>query len=111
MGRVFGGGTSINGMVWARGHKNDFDDWAKRAGDEAWGYRCVLDIYKRIEHLQCVPEPQRRGRSAKDFMQTGADSHPIAFAIITAAVGCVIQALGAHNGVRLVVTCMATAVH
>jgi choline dehydrogenase len=32
MGRVFGGSTSINGMVWARGHKNDFDDWAKEAG-------------------------------------------------------------------------------
>ena len=29
MGKAIGGGTSINGMVWARGHKNDFDHWAK----------------------------------------------------------------------------------
>ena len=62
MGKALGGGTSINGMVWARGHKNDFDDWAKEAGDEAWGYRHVLDIYKRIEDWQGVPDPERRGR-------------------------------------------------
>jgi choline dehydrogenase-like flavoprotein len=62
MGKALGGGTSINGMVWARGHKNDFDDWAKQAGDEAWGYRHVLDIYKRIEDWQGVPDPERRGR-------------------------------------------------
>ena len=35
MGKAIGGGTSINGMVWARGHKNDFDHWAKEADDDA----------------------------------------------------------------------------
>jgi choline dehydrogenase-like flavoprotein len=32
------------GMVWARGHENDFDHWIKEAGDDAWNYRHVLDI-------------------------------------------------------------------
>src|ERR1700686_1181871 len=44
-GRTLGGGPSINGMVWSRGHQNDFDYWAQAADDEAWDYRHVLDIY------------------------------------------------------------------
>ena len=42
MGKAIGGGSSINGMVWVRGHRNDFDHWAKEAGDDAWNYRHVL---------------------------------------------------------------------
>ena len=57
MGKALGGGTSINGMVWARGHKNDFDHWAKEAGDDAWGYAHVLDIYRRIEDWHGAPDP------------------------------------------------------
>jgi choline dehydrogenase len=36
MGKALGGGTSINGMVWARGYKNDFQHWAKESGDMSW---------------------------------------------------------------------------
>src|SRR5215813_3323314 len=43
MGKALGGGTSINGMVWARGHKNDFEEWAKESGDTNWGYEHVLE--------------------------------------------------------------------
>lgn len=42
MGKAFGGGTSINGMVWARGHKNDFNYWAKESGDECWATHTSL---------------------------------------------------------------------
>lgn len=49
MGKVLGGGSSINVMVWARGHRSDWDYFATQAGDEAWGYESVLDIYRRIE--------------------------------------------------------------
>src|SRR5215470_6155732 len=37
-GRALGGSTSINGMVWARGHQHDFDYWEKQSGDRDWGY-------------------------------------------------------------------------
>ena len=33
MGKALGGGSSINAMIWARGHKNDYEFWAKEAGD------------------------------------------------------------------------------
>jgi choline dehydrogenase len=44
MGKVLGGGSSINVMVWARGHKNDWDNFASQAGDSAWNYESVLKI-------------------------------------------------------------------
>jgi choline dehydrogenase len=99
MGRVFGGGTSINGMVWARGHKNDFDDWAKEAGDKAWGYRHVLDIYKRIEDWQGVPDPERRGRGGNVYVQPAPNPNPIASAFLKAAEAYDIQTFEDQNGV------------
>jgi choline dehydrogenase len=69
MGKAIGGGTSINAMVWARGHKNDFDHWAKEVDDDAWSYRHVLDIYRRIEDWHGVPDPQRRGSGGEVFVQ------------------------------------------
>ena len=46
MGKVLGGGSSINVMVWARGHKSDWDFFASEAGDPAWSYASVLNIYR-----------------------------------------------------------------
>lgn len=61
MGKLLGGGSSINGSVWARGHKNDFDFWAEEAGDDAWNYESVLAIYRRIEKWNGTPDAHRRG--------------------------------------------------
>lgn len=49
MGKVLGGGSSINGMLWSHGHKNDWDFFASETGDPAWSYESVLNIYRRIE--------------------------------------------------------------
>ena len=83
--KALGGGTSINGMVWARGHKNDFDYWARAAGDEAWGYQHILDIYRRIEDWQGVADPHRRGRGGEVFVQPARDPSPLAPAFLQAA--------------------------
>src|SRR6266478_604886 len=48
MGKVLGGGSSINAMTWAHGHKNDWDLFASEAGDPAWNHESVLSIYRRI---------------------------------------------------------------
>ena len=47
-GRVLGGSSSINGMVYFRGHPGDFDDWAA-AGNPGWRYEDVLPYFKRFE--------------------------------------------------------------
>ncbi len=61
MGKVLGGGSSINVMAWVRGHKNDWDFFASESGDPAWNYESVLNIYRRIEDWQGAPDPTRRG--------------------------------------------------
>jgi choline dehydrogenase len=61
MGKVLGGGSSINAMIWARGHKSDWDFFASEAGDPAWSYESVLNIYRRIEDWHGTPDPQYRG--------------------------------------------------
>src|SRR5262245_18737305 len=61
MGKVLGGGSSINAMIWARGHKTDWDFFASETGDPAWGYESVLDIYRRIEDWRGAPDPRYRG--------------------------------------------------
>jgi choline dehydrogenase len=57
MGKVLGGGSGINPMVWARGHQSDWDFFAAEAGDPAWDYESVLGIYRRIEGLARCSRP------------------------------------------------------
>jgi choline dehydrogenase len=48
-GKTLGGSSSINGMVYVRGHPFDYDDWAKE-GNAGWGYADVLPYFRRSEH-------------------------------------------------------------
>ena len=48
-GRVIGGSSSINGMVYVRGHARDFDTWAEM-GAQGWGFADVLPYFKRMEN-------------------------------------------------------------
>ena len=63
-GKVLGGSSSINAMVWIRGHPADYDAW-KAAGNPGWGWDDVLPAFKAIEdnagRRQCMA---RRRRSA-----------------------------------------------
>jgi choline dehydrogenase len=47
-GRILGGSSSINAMVWIRGHASDYDDWGALAG-AAWGPQAVRSAYRQIE--------------------------------------------------------------
>jgi choline dehydrogenase len=85
MGKVLGGGSSINVMVWARGHQSDWDFFAREAGDDAWNYNSVLGIYRRIEDWHGNPDPNRRGTGGLVFVQPAPDPHPIAPAFLEAA--------------------------
>jgi len=69
MGRVLGGGSSVNALIWARGHKNDWDFFAAEANSKAWNYESVLAIYRRIEDWHGVPDPKRRGKAGLLFVQ------------------------------------------
>lgn len=84
MGKVLGGGSSINGSVWARGHKTDFDTWAEETGDPGWSYESVLEIYGRIEDWQGPEDPGRRGTGGLLHVQLPTDPIPLAPALVEA---------------------------
>jgi choline dehydrogenase len=56
-------------MIWARGHKSDWDYFASETGDQAWGYESVLNIYRGIEDWQGSPDPEHRGTGGPVFIQ------------------------------------------
>ena len=85
MGKVLGGGSSINAMVWARGHRSDWDFFAAEAGDFRWGYDSVLAIYKRIEDWHGLPDPEYRGVGGLAFVQPAPEPSPLALATLEAA--------------------------
>jgi choline dehydrogenase len=82
MGKVLGGGSSINLMNWSRGHKSDWDFFAKEAGDPAWSYASVLQIYRRIEDWHGAADPAYRGTGGPVFVQPAPDPNPIAPAML-----------------------------
>jgi len=98
MGKVLGGGSSINVMAWARGHKHDWDFFAEEAGDSAWNYESVLNIYRRIEDWHGVPDPKYRGSGGPIYVQPAPDPNPIAPAMVEAARIVGIPTFENHNG-------------
>jgi choline dehydrogenase-like flavoprotein len=85
MGKVLGGGSSINGMYWVRGHKNDWNYFADEAGDAAWNYESILNIYHRIEDWQGEPDPKYRGTGGLVYVRPSLPTSPIGPAIYKSA--------------------------
>jgi choline dehydrogenase len=98
MGKVLGGGSSINVMVWARGHKSDWDFFASEAGDAAWNYESVLRIYRRIEDWHGAPDPHYRGTGGPVFVEPAPDPNPIAPAMLEGAQSVGIPIFENQNG-------------
>ena len=48
-GRVLGGCSSINGMIYMRGQREDYDEWARVTNDSSWSWDAVLPVFKRSE--------------------------------------------------------------
>ncbi|MCX7347884.1 MAG: GMC family oxidoreductase N-terminal domain-containing protein, partial [Alphaproteobacteria bacterium] len=75
-GKILGGSSSINAMVYIRGHAEDYDDW-KRAGNPGWGFDEVLPAYKAIEDY-AAGDPAYRGRGGPlHISDIGDDAHPL----------------------------------
>jgi choline dehydrogenase len=76
MGKVLGGGSSINVMAWARGHRNDWEFFAREADDPAWSYESVLHIYRRIEDWNGARDPPASRNRRAGVCPTCARSEP-----------------------------------
>lgn len=82
-GRVLGGSSSINGMMFVRGQPSDFDRWA-RAGCAGWSYREVLPYFKRAEST-LIGDADYRGRHGPLRVNHLRSTHPLAEIFVNAA--------------------------
>ncbi len=84
-GRLLGGSSSINGMVYVRGHPRDFERWAS-LGAEGWGYADVLPYFKRAEQaLGAAEGDPYRGRVGPLTVSRGRRANPLYEAFLGAA--------------------------
>jgi choline dehydrogenase len=98
MGKVLGGGSSINLMVWSHGHKNDWDFFADQVADAAWNYESVLNIYRRIEDWHGVPNAKYHGTGGPVFVQPAPDPNPVAPSMLEGARSIGIPSFETQNG-------------
>jgi choline dehydrogenase len=82
-GRILGGGGSINAMVFVRGHRADYDEWAA-LGCEQWDYDSVLPYFKKLETWVGGPSAYRGGSGPIHVAYHGMD-HPANAVFLEAA--------------------------
>jgi len=101
MGKVLGGGSSINVMVWARGHRSDWNHFAAEAGDDAWNYESVLRLYRRIEDWHGPADPERRGQGGPVHVAPAKEPQPTATLMLEAARSLGIPTFDSPNGAMM----------
>ncbi|MCW1918089.1 GMC family oxidoreductase N-terminal domain-containing protein [Rhodobacter sp. KR11] len=88
-GKTLGGSSAINGMVFIRGHRGDFDDW-RDLGNPGWGYDDVLPHFKAMERFErggdawrgdqgplTISDPVVKSDSSRDFIRAAVSlGHP-----------------------------------
>ena len=101
-GKVIGGSSSINGMVYVRGNAEDFDHWALMGAD-GWGYADVLPYYKRMENWDSGGrggDASWRGAEGPLHVTRGPGDNPLTQAFIEAGRQAGYGVTGDYNGER-----------
>ena len=85
-GKVIGGSSSINGMVYVRGHAKDFDHWRDQGAD-GWGFSDVLPYFRRMEDWHAGGhggDPDWRGKGGPLHVTRGTRTNPLVRAFVEA---------------------------
>ena len=99
-GKVIGGSSSINGMIYVRGHARDFDHWAE-SGAHGWSYADVLPYFKRMEHWHDGGhggDPAWRGNDGPLHVTRGPRKNPLTRAFVKAGEEAGYPVTGDYNG-------------
>src|SRR5262249_46858977 len=99
MGKVLGGGSSVNVSTWSRGHRADWDFYASESGDPSWGYESVLDLYRRqVEAWAGSPDPDYRGTNGIVHVQPAPEPHEFSIALLDGAESAGLERFPNANG-------------
>ncbi|MFK8083918.1 MAG: GMC family oxidoreductase [Granulosicoccus sp.] len=82
-GKVLGGSSSINAMVYVRGHRLDFEQWASVA--PGWGWQHIEPLYQRMENWLGVASEYRGTRGPLAITDIGSQAHPLCEVFMSAA--------------------------
>ena len=95
-GKVLGGSSSINAMVWVRGHKRDYDEWESVA--PGWGWEEIKRVFNRIENWD-GPSNEERGNSGPQAVHdVTPEVHPLTRTYLKAAAEAGIKTNPDYNG-------------
>ena len=84
-GKILGGSSSINGMMYHRGHPADFDQWAAETGEPGWDYAHVLPYFQRHEHVLTADPEGIRGHAGPQILEPAEARGPLFDAFFAAA--------------------------
>jgi len=95
-GKVLGGSSCLNGMIYIRGHRSDYDAWAA-AGCGGWSYEDVLPLFRRSEDFS-RGESEYHGAGGPLHVSADYDPHPLHAAAVEAAQEVGVPFNDDHNG-------------
>ncbi len=99
-GKVIGGSSSVNGMIFVRGHARDYDHWAE-SGAAGWAYTDVLPYFKRMEHWHSGGhggDKDWRGKNGPLHVTRGPRTNPLTRAFVEAGRQAGYPVTGDYNG-------------
>ena len=99
-GKVIGGSSSVNGMIYVRGHARDYDHWAE-SGAAGWAYADVLPYFKRMEHWHSGGhggDKAWRGKVGPLHVTRGPRTNPLTRAFVEAGRQAGYPVTGDYNG-------------
>lgn len=96
-GKVIGGSSSVNGMIYVRGHARDFDTWAQ-LGASGWSYADVLPYYMRLESWHGPVSSRWRGTDGPLHVSRGPRRNPLYHAFVEAGSQAGYQITDDYNG-------------
>ncbi|MEH3078434.1 MAG: GMC family oxidoreductase N-terminal domain-containing protein [Quadrisphaera sp.] len=84
-GKVLGGSSAINGMLYQRGHAADYDGWAAFTGEQGWDYAHLLPYFQRVEAALTPAAGPSRGRAGAHVLTPDPADSPLHQAFFEAA--------------------------
>ncbi|MGV8921073.1 MAG: GMC family oxidoreductase [Pseudomonas sp.] len=83
-GKVLGGSSSMNSMIYIRGHASDYDRWAQ-AGCPGWDWNSVLPYFKKSESNLIGQDPRLHGNAGELHVEVARDPNPVSHLFVKAA--------------------------